>query len=187
MAASAQTAVRDNRSRLVVAIALGAAIALSLGVYGNVHDPTGRSLVTLFFTQTIHLKVWFATGAMTLAVVQVLTGMRMFGRLGSGRGPRWVPRAHRLSGVAAFWLTIPVAYHCLWSLGFQTSSGARVWIHGIAGCFFFGALATKVFVVRSPRAPSWALPLLGGAVFSALVVIWSTSALWFFSTHGVSF
>jgi hypothetical protein len=187
VAATAQTIVRHDRSRLLVAVALGAAVALSLGVYGNVHDPTGRSLVTLFFTQTIQLKVWFATGAITLAIVQVLTSMRMYGHLGSRRGPKWVPRAHRLSGVAAFWLTIPVAYHCLWSLGFQASSGLRVWIHGIAGCFFFGALATKVFVVRSPRAPSWALPLLGGAVFSALVVVWSTSALWFFSTDGVSF
>ena len=187
MAVAAQSRVPRDGVRLLVALVLGAAVALSLGVYGSVHDPTGRSLITLFFTQTIHLKVWFATGAVTLAVFQLLTAMRMFGRLGAGRGPRWVPRAHRLSGVGAFWLTIPVAYHCLWSLGFQASSGTRVWIHGIAGCFFFGALATKVFVVRSPRAPSWALPLLGGAVFSALVVIWSTSALWFFSTHGVSF
>jgi hypothetical protein len=187
VAASAQIAVRQDRSRLLVALAFGAAVALSLGIYGSVHDPTGRSLVTLFFTQTIHLKVWFATGAVTLGVFQLLTGMRMFGRLGAGRGPRWVARAHRLSGVAAFWLTIPVAYHCLWSLGFQASSGARVWIHGIAGCFFFGALATKVFVVRSRRAPPWALPVLGGTAFSALIVIWSTSALWFFSKHGVTF
>jgi len=44
-----------------------------------------------------------------------------------------------------------------------------------------------VLVVRSPTAPGWALPLLGGTLFTALVVIWSTSALWFFSTHGISF
>jgi hypothetical protein len=185
--ASAQSSNRRDGVRLLVALVFGAVVALSLGIYGSVHDPTGRSLITVLFTQTIHLKVWFATGAVTLAAFQLLTGMRMFGRLGAGRGPKWVARAHRLSGVGAFWLTIPVAYHCLWSLGLQSSSGTRVWIHGIAGCFFFGALATKVFVVRSPRAPSWAVPVLGGAVFSALVVIWSTSALWFFSTHGVSF
>jgi hypothetical protein len=179
--------VQGERSRLLAAITFGGLVALSLGVYANVHDPTGRSLVTLFFSQTIHLKVWFATAALALAIFQVLTALRMYGHLGARRGTRWMARAHRLSGVGAFWLTIPVAYHCLWSLGFQTTSGTRVWVHGIAGCFFFGALGTKVLVVRSRRAPAWALPVMGGAVFSALVVIWSTSALWFFSAYGISF
>ena len=52
-----------DRSRLALALLLGAIVALSLGVYGAVHDPTGRSLVTLFFTATINLKVWLATAA----------------------------------------------------------------------------------------------------------------------------
>jgi hypothetical protein len=42
-------------------------------------------------------------------------------------------------------------------------------------------------IVRSRHMPSWALPVIGGAVFSALVVVWSTSALWFFRAHGVHF
>jgi Family of unknown function (DUF6529) len=176
---------RGATGRILLALAAGAAVALSLGIYGTVHDPTGSSLVSLFFTATIHLKVWFATAAIALATFQLLTALRMYGKLGRRRGPRWIPRAHRLSGVAAFWLTIPVAYHCLWSLGFQAHSGTRIWVHGIAGCFFFGALTSKVVIVRSPRMPNWVLPVAGGAVFTALVVVWSTSALWFFRTQGV--
>jgi hypothetical protein len=169
----------------MVALVVGAAVALSLGIDGSVHAPTGRSLLTLFFTATIHLKVWFATAAIVFALFQLLTALRMYGKLGRRRGPKWVARTHRVSGVTAFWLTIPVAYHCLWSLGFQLHSGTRIWVHGVAGCFFFGALTAKVLVVRSPRMPNWALPVLGGAVFSALVVVWSTSALWFFRTQGI--
>ena len=187
MTASERMAPQQANGRLMVALAIGAAVALSLGIYGNVHDPTGRSLVTLFFTATIHLKVWFATAAIGFALFQLLTALRMYGRLGRRRGPKWVPRAHRVSGVAAFWLTIPVAYHCLWSLGFQLHSGVRIWMHGVAGCFFFGALTAKVLIVRSPHVPGWVLPIIGGAVFSALVVVWSTSALWFFRTNGVHF
>ena len=171
---------RGAAGRILLALAAGAAVALSLGIYGTVHDPTGRSLVSLFFTATIHLKVWFATAAIALATFQLLTALRMYGKLGRRRGPKWIPRAHRLSGVAAFWLTIPVAYHCLWSLGFQAHSGTRIWAHGIAGCFFFGALTSKVVIVRSPRMPNWVLPVVGSSAFGLLVVLWSTSSLWFF-------
>ena len=58
------------RGRLVGALLVGAAVAVGLGVYGRVHDPTGRSLVTLFFTSTINLKVWVATIVIALALFQ---------------------------------------------------------------------------------------------------------------------
>jgi uncharacterized protein DUF6529 len=38
--------------------------------------------------------------------------------------------------------------------------------------------------VRTRRLPRWALPLMGGALFTVLVVVWATSALWFFRTQG---
>jgi hypothetical protein len=182
-ATAAGTAMRP-RWRFAMAIAFGAVVGLSLGIYGRVHDPTGRSLVTLFFTQTITLKVWLATVAILLALFQGVTALRMYGKLGKHTGPRWVRPAHRISGTAAFLFTIPVAYHCLWALGYQWNSGTRVLVHGTLGCFFFGALAAKVLVVRTKRMPAWALPMLGGAVFSALVLVWGTSALWFFRTQG---
>ena len=55
------------------------------------------------------------------------------------------------------------------------------WSTPIVGCAFYGVFATKMLVVRDRTSPGWALPLLGGLAFAALVLIWVTSALWFFS------
>jgi hypothetical protein len=172
-------------ARLALALLAGALVALSIGIYGRVHDPTGHSLVTLFFSKTITLKVWLATAAITLAIVQLVSAMRMLGRLGKRTGPKWVRPLHRLSGAAAFLLTIPVAYHCLWALGFQYQAGTRVMLHGIFGCVFFGALFAKVLIVETRRMPRWALPVMGGLVFTVLVLVWGTSALWFFRIQGI--
>jgi hypothetical protein len=38
--------------------------------------------------------------------------------------PAWLGTAHRLTGTLAFLLTLPVAYHCLWALGFQDFDSA---------------------------------------------------------------
>jgi hypothetical protein len=172
---------RSGGARVAVALLIGAAVALSLGVYGNVHDPTGRSLVTLAFTRTINLKVWFATAAFALALFQLGSSLRFYGKIGKGRVPRWLRPAHRVSGTLAFLFVIPVAYHCLWALGFQAHNSTRVLAHGIAGCFFFGALTSKVLLVRTSRKPPWVLPVVGGALFAALTVVWLTSSLWFFT------
>jgi Family of unknown function (DUF6529) len=40
---------------------------------------------------------------------------------------------------------------------------SRVAVHSLAGCFFYGAFAAKVVVVRS-RLPRFALPLAGGTL-----------------------
>jgi hypothetical protein len=173
-----------SAARILIPLGIGALVALSLGVYGRVHDPTGRSLVTLFFTETITLKVWLATAAFLLAIGQVLGGMRMYGKLGKSRGPRWLRSGHRVFGTLAFLLTIPVAYHCLWALGYQSGQGTRILVHGTAGCFFFGALTAKVIIVETRRWPKWALPTMGGVVFSLLTILWLTSALWYFTNVG---
>jgi hypothetical protein len=172
----------NPRTRLILFLLAGAAVAVALGVYGRVHDPTGRSLVTLAFTRSINLKVWFATIAFVLALFQLASSLRIYGKIGKGRPPAWLRPAHRLSGTLAFLFVIPVAYHCLWALGFQPHYGLRVLAHGVAGCFFFGALTSKVLLVRTSRKPAWALPVIGGALFAALTVVWLTSALWFFTT-----
>ena len=67
MAMATTSAARSpGRGKLAVVLLIGAAVALSLGVYGRVHDPTGRSLITLVFTRSINLKVWVATAAFAL-------------------------------------------------------------------------------------------------------------------------
>lgn len=174
-------AATHRRTRLLLALIVGSAVAVALGAYGNVHDPTGRSLITLFFSKTISLKAWFATAAIALAAFQELSGLKLLGKLGPGTGPRWLPRAHRASGTTAFLLAIPVAYHCLWALGFRSGT-TRVLVHGVAGCVFFGALATKILIVRGRGLPDLAFVFAGGMLFTALTVVWLTSSLWFFTT-----
>ena len=169
-------------SALIPPALAGAAVALSLGVYGRVHDATGARITDLGFPSLAAMKSWLATVAVTLALVQLVSALAMFGHLpGLRTTPRWVPLAHRWTGTAAFLVSLPVAYHCLWSLGFQ-DTGARQVVHGIAGCVFYGAFATKLLALRSRRLPRWALPVIGGTLVAGLTVIWLTSALWFFTT-----
>jgi hypothetical protein len=103
---------------------------------------------------------------------------------GAGRAPAWLGSVHRWSGSVAFVLTLPVALHCVWSLGLATGS-TRVVLHGLAGCAFYGAYATKMLGLRLRGLPGWALPVLGGTVLALFVVVWTTSAFWFFSRSGV--
>lgn len=166
--------------------ALGAAAAVALGAYGAAHDPTGEALFTLFFSGTINLKAWFATVSIGLALFQLASALRLYGKVEiPRRQPAWLGDAHRLSGTLAFLFSLPVAYHCLWSLGFETDSGEmRRFVHSVAGCAFYGAFVVKVLCVRTRRLPDWALPLTGGTVFAALAVVWATSSLWFFQNVG---
>jgi hypothetical protein len=170
------------RSRILIALGVGAAVAVALGTYGRVHDPTGRSLISLFFTATINLKVWFATAAFGLALFQEASGLVLTGKLGKRSGGRRLSRAHRASGTLAFLLAVPVAYHCLWALGFKDPVSTRVVVHGLAGCIFFGALATKILIVRGKTMPNLAFILAGGTLFAAFTAVWLTSSLWFFTT-----
>ena len=168
--------------KLVVPALVGAAVAVSLGVYGSVHDPTGEATIALFFSSTLSLKAWFTTVAVLLAVVQVYTATRMYGKtsLPPRELPVWWDDLHRLSGIFAFLFSLPVAYHCLWSLGFNTDTDqTRRLIHSIAGCFFYGVFAAKMLIIRIKGLPGWTLPVVGGTIFTALVVLWSTSAFYF--------
>ena len=84
----------------------------------------------------------------------------------------------------SFVATVPVALHCVWSLGLETTS-PRVLAHGLLGCALYGAYTTKMLGLRIRRLPGRALPVLGGTVFAVFVLLWSTSALWFFTRSGV--
>ncbi len=77
MATVAAPSGRSREARVLAILLAGAAVAVALGVYGRVHDATGRSLVTLFFTATINLKAWFATAAFALALFQLWSAIRL--------------------------------------------------------------------------------------------------------------
>jgi hypothetical protein len=173
-------------SALAGVLLLGAAVALALGVYAKVHTPAGRPLFTLGFSGMLQMKVWVSTLAVLFILGQLVTALWMWGRLpGAGSAPAWVVPTHRWSGTIGFVLTLPVAFHCIWALGFATTD-ARVLAHGVAGCVFYGAYAAKMLGLRVPGMPGWLLPWLGGTVFGALIIAWLTSALWFFTRSGVS-
>src|SRR5690242_19906508 len=186
MAESVQrTAHVDAGPRLAAVVLLGAGVAVALGVYGRVHQPAGRPLFTLGFSGMLQMKAWLSTAALVLVAVQLVTALWMWGRLpGAGPARRWTPSVHRWSGSVAFVLTLPVAFHCLWALGFQSTDG-RVLLHGIAGCAFYGAYAAKMLGLRLAAVPGWLLPVLGGTVLGAFVLVWLTSALWFFTRPGI--
>lgn len=172
----------------VVAILAGAALSVLLGVYGEVHDPTGQNTFDAFFSSMIAFKVWCTCLVLAFGLVQVLTSLRLYGRLRiPAREPGWLGDAHRLSGTLALLVSLPVAYHCLWSLGFNGgASDTRVLLHSLAGCALYGAYLTKVSFVRLDRLPGAALPITGGLVFSLLVLLWVTSSLWFLRTFPTS-
>jgi hypothetical protein len=173
----------DPTAKLLLALLAGGAVSVALGVYSNVHDPTGEKPYTLFFTGTIELKVWFATAVVVLALIQVLLAMRLYGKVHIPRtAPPWLGDAHRLVGTTAFVLSLPVAYQCLWGIGFE-STDTRVLIHSILGCVFYGAFTVKVLAVRMHGLPERTLPIVGGFVFTVLVGIWLTSSVWFFTSR----
>ena len=171
---------------IAIALLVGAAVAVSLGVYSKVHEPAARPLFTLGFSGMLPMKAWLTTGAAVLAIVQLVTALWMWGRLpGAGSAPAWVGPVHRWSGTTAFVLTLPVAFHCIWALGFA-SSDTRVLVHSLVGCAFYGAYAAKMLGLRMRGLPGWALPLLGSAVLLSLVLLWLTASLWFFTRSGIS-
>ena len=169
---------------LVIAFGVGSLISVGLGVYGRTHEPTFFALNLAGFSSGLAAKAWLATIAFVLAVVQLVSALVMYGRI-PVRAPSWIGGLHRWSGRAAVLVTVPVAVHCLYALGFQGGE-PRVLVHSLFGCFFYGAFAAKMLVLRA-RVPNWTLPVLGGAVFSALTALWLTSSVWFFATSGLTF
>ena len=167
---------------LVALLLVGAAVSVVLGVYGREHTPTNEPISTFGFDTLLDMKSWLTTAALVLGVVQVTTAARIYERIGRGPSPRAVNLTHRLSGALAVLLSLPVAYHCLWSLGFGTYD-SRVLAHSLFGCVFYGVFVTKMLALRVRRLPGYAVPLLGGALFTVLVGVWTTSALWFFTNQ----
>lgn len=145
-------------------------------------NSTYGDIMTSVFSSTIAAKAWFATAAIVFAIVQVLTAAHIFGHLQRlvRIGRPWVNRVHRWSGRLAIFCTLPVAFHCIFILGFQTSD-ARVLAHSLVGSFVYGVIAVKVWFVHDKAHPRWTLPLVGGTLFAVLAALWSTSSLWYFT------
>jgi hypothetical protein len=178
-AASARLERRSPRW-LAIPIVVFAMFALTAGVVAReAGGPRGRYF-DLFFSDTIHMKAWLGSAALAAGVFQLFTAAWIYRKL-PWRKPHWVNTAHRWSGRLAFVLVLPVAYHCIFQLGFQTGT-TRSHVHSLLGSAFFGAFAAKVTIVKLKRFPLPVLPIAGGFLFTVLLVVWWTSSLWFFRT-----
>jgi hypothetical protein len=169
---------------LVVPFLIGCLVALTLGLYARLHHPTGIAVSIAGFSSVGSVKSWLATLAAICAVIQVGSALVMYGKVPRVSAPSWIGGLHRWSGRLAFIAAIPVAVQCIYSLGFQTYS-TRVLFHSILGCLFFGAFSVKMLILPKRGVPGWVLPVVGAIVFAALILIWFTSAYWFFHTFGI--
>ncbi len=184
----ADTTATKSLAVPLTAFAVGAVVALLVGVVGKVHDPTLDGTTTLGFDTVIDMKVAVSFVIAPLALLQLVGALWMYGRL-PGTAPPWLGTAHRISGTVALVLMLFVAYHCLWALGLETGSlpdgekvPARTVVHGVLGCAVVGAGVVKLTAVRSRRAPGWFLPVAGGLLFALLVLALVTSTVWYLST-----
>jgi hypothetical protein len=185
MAARPITSAPRSGNAVALALLAGTAVALAIGVYAKVHPPAGRPLFLVGFSGMLQLKAWLTSVALLLVLVQLTTALWIWRRLpGAGPAPPWTPTVHRWSGSLAFVATVPVALHCVWALGFETTS-PRVLAHALLGCAFYGAYTAKMLALRFRGLPARVVPALGGTVFAVFVLLWSTSALWFFTRSGV--
>ena len=181
MAESASVTPSVSSRIPLVAIALGAAVAVLLGVNDRRH-PGSAHLVTFGFDSVIQMKTWLALVVGVLLLGQLVGGLWMYGRLGAP-APAWVGPAHRTAGLLAVLISLPVAYDCLLAFGIQTYE-FRVLLHALLGCAVYGALVVKVFAVHSKTSPSWFLPVAGGVLFALFIAAVLTSAVWYIGQHG---
>ncbi|MGW0804363.1 DUF6529 family protein [Nonomuraea sp. NPDC002799] len=179
MTAIQQPSSRGSVTPLLVPLLIGGLVLVALGVYGRAHTPTGFAVGVAGFSGALPMKVWLTTGAFVLAIVQVVSALSMWGKLGVSIPPA----VHRWSGRLAFVLTIPVAFHCLYALGLQYDV-PRVLAHSLLGCFFYGVFTAKLLSLPKRNTPGWTLPVLGGLAFTALIGLWLTSSFWFFTAVG---
>lgn len=171
-----------------LAALLPVAVAVGVFAFGRTHTPDYTSgLFGQHGAGVYDLKARLGSALMALAVVQLLLGLWMYQRLpGAGAAPHRVHPTHRLIGLLAFLLSLPIAYHCVTAYGVELSS-SRTAVHSIAGCVLYGAFVAKVLVVRSRRLPGWALPVAGGALVTVIALTWYTAALWFFAGSAPGF
>ncbi|WP_426404942.1 DUF6529 family protein [Streptomyces sp. R-07] len=160
-------------------------VATVVGVYwfGRAHTPSyATSLFGTRFGDAQQLKAELGTALLGLALIQLLLALWLYGRLpGLGTAPQPVGRIHRLVGLAAFLISLPIARHCLVGYGVELTD-ARTALHSLSGCFLYGAFVAKVIVVRHRRLPGWVLPVAGGALVLTIALLWYSAAFWYLNT-----
>jgi hypothetical protein len=177
MAVAGWQVPRSGEFLAVASILLGAAVAAVLGVFAVYHTPS-QAVPTLGFETVTAMKVYLGAAAGALALLQLTTAFLMY-----RRGGRGVALVHRGSGVLAVVLSLPVAYACIWSLGWADQN-PRVLIHSLGGCLLYGALVTKLLALHVPRMPSWLVTLAGSLLLTGVVAASLTTSWWYLAEFG---
>ncbi|MFH8386377.1 DUF6529 family protein [Kitasatospora sp. NPDC018058] len=164
----------------VLWLLLPVAVMAGLFWYGRAHTPDYET--GLFGNRGKDaqlLKAQLGSALLGLALIQLLLALWIYGRLPALRtAPHAVHTTHRLIGLTAFLLSLPIARHCITAYGVQFTD-TRVALHSLTGCFLYGAFVAKVVVVRHRRWPGWALPLAGGTLVTAIALIWYAAPFWY--------
>ncbi|MBL1074632.1 hypothetical protein JK358_09505 [Nocardia sp. 2] len=168
---------------MLLIVLAGAGIALSLGVYGAVHQPRGYAVSLAGFSSPGAVKSWLATVVVLLAASQDVSALIMYRLLPGVRGGRWASVWHIWSGRLAVLISLPVAVHCLYAFGFESYT-TRVLVHSLLGCLVYGIFVTKMLLLTRTGLPGWVIPVAGGLLFTGFVGLWFTSAVWFFRVKG---
>src|SRR5262245_49860587 len=123
---------RASRVWLLLPVTIFAIIALTVGLVatGTVPEPYATPFFHLFFRGVLQMKAWLATAALVLACGQLLTAARIYELLRFPPKGRLYHALHRWSGRMAILLTLPVAYHCIFMLGFS-AKGPRTLAAGV--------------------------------------------------------
>lgn len=177
------TAVPDQKPQWGLAVLglIALAVAGALAGYSQVHPGNGSALYRFGFSSMLAMKSWLTSAATALVVIQLVSALAMWGKLPGVRNvPAWVAGVHRWTGTVAFVVSLPVAFQCVWSLGFSSSS-TRTLVHSILGCLFYGVFTAKMLALRMRRLPGWTLPVLGGLLAVVLTGIWFSAAFWYFT------
>ncbi|GAB2743152.1 DUF6529 family protein [Kitasatospora kifunensis] len=164
----------------VLWLLLPVAVMVGLYWYGRVHTPNYEtSLFGNRGNDAMLLKAQLGSALLGLALIQLILALWIYGRLPVlGAAPHGVHTTHRVIGLTAFLLSLPIARHCIIAYGVQLTD-TRVALHAVTGCFLYGAFAAKVIVVRHRRWPGWALPLAGGTLVTAIALIWYVAPFWY--------
>ena len=180
------SAGRPTAIRVAIIGLIGAVTAVVLYIIGRVHTPDYTiGLFGQSGLNAIILKSTLADVVLGLAVVQVLLALWIYRKLPlAGQPPKPVRMTHRVVGGLAFIATLPIAIHCFLAYGVVLTD-ARHAIHSIVGCVFYGAFLAKVLLVQNKRLPGWALPVAGGLLALLIVLLWNTSALWYYNGFSV--
>lgn len=133
---------------------------------------------------TPYQKSITASVLLGLAVMQLVVISMARGWIGGSRPParRRMARWHRLEGYIGIAMILVVAFFCL-RLAPESDKTPRVYIHALLGVTVISLVLFKVAIMRFfPRHYS-RMPLLGAALFAAIIAIWISSAGWYFVTQ----